>query len=383
MSGSWWATVWSSAVETEAFTDTSQLESGRRLLRRRQFSAPQIEPGSAVLRTAEWVAQLGVARLDDDRWETLCGLVAVDTMVAAAVLSGEVPVELHGRALTSGISLAPGAGQLVADCTCPDWHEPCAHVAALCALITDQIEVDPWTLLLLLGRGRHEIIERVRALRNEARGRGRDEAGDQVRGADPGVAAAAAFKRTIAPLPAARPILRRPMPPVTITVDPPADAGISARDLRRLVDDASDRAIGLLNGEESSGLHLIERHDLARLADRAVGEDDDALRVLADRVGISIEELEVLGRAWAIGRSAGVAVLDERFEADRELTDRAQQILGPGARVRSNQVTLGEVQLRVDRNNRWWRFDAHPRLGWVPTSVLGRELDPEELSVDP
>lgn len=265
--GAWWSTVWTSAIGT-AFAEPPELEAGARLARRSTFDPPDIAPGSMTLRDGDWVAHLGVQRLDDERWEAIVRAIASDPQLTAAVVTGELPVDLHGRAVALGCSLAPERRELGADCSCPDWHEPCRHVGALIVLVADLILADPWLLTMLRGRTRDQIVEAVRSLRAGRRGIGPSESADTARGPDPGQPAVDAFRADRAPLPPPLPPLRRAGRPVTFGA-PPMDSGVSGADLQRLVADAAERSFRLLGGvddvEETAALLISAEEDRTRI----------------------------------------------------------------------------------------------------------------------
>ncbi len=265
--GTWWSTVWSSAIGI-AFDEPPELEAGARLARRSSFDPPEIAPGSMTLRDGDWVAHLGLQQLDDVRWETILRTIAADPQLTAAVITGDLPVDLHGRSVALGCSLAPERRELGADCSCPDWHEPCRHVGALVVLVSELISSDPWLLTMLRGRTRDQIVEEVRSLRADLRGIDSSGSGDTARGADPGQSAAAAFRAEQAPLPPPLAPLRRAGRPVVFG-SPPVDSGVTSADLERLVADAAERSFQLLSGvedaDDTAALLISPEDDRARI----------------------------------------------------------------------------------------------------------------------
>ena len=94
-------------------------------------------------------------KLADSEWEQVADAIAAEAAHAAALLDGELdPALVAGcrRASTSGCF--PGPGDLRPDCSCPDWAEPCKHAAALCYLVADELDRDPFQLFLLRGMDR-------------------------------------------------------------------------------------------------------------------------------------------------------------------------------------------------------------------------------------
>jgi uncharacterized Zn finger protein len=79
------------------------------------------------------------------------------------LLAGEVPEELDAAFASAGVGLILGrCDDLGASCTCPDWENPCKHIAAVMNLFADQLDRDPWLLLTSCGRTRDELLAHLR-----------------------------------------------------------------------------------------------------------------------------------------------------------------------------------------------------------------------------
>ena len=180
--------------------------------------------------------------------------VAARAAHAAALLDGELAPEVADDARAAGVDLLPGPGEVGPRCSCPDWADPCKHSAAVCYLVADALDADPFTLLLVRGRSREEVLAGLRRARTAevpaAIGDGDDEGeGD---GGDPGVEARLAYARGAAAtpeLPGVPPPPRRPGRPAVLAVDPPAASGLRRDDLVELAADAARRAWELCTGE--------------------------------------------------------------------------------------------------------------------------------------
>ena len=88
----------------------------------------------------------------------------------AALLDGEMPPGVADDLAAAKIDLLPVAGEVQPRCSCPDWAEPCKHSAAVCYLVADTLDEDPFLLFLMRGRERDSLLAGLRARRAEAGG---------------------------------------------------------------------------------------------------------------------------------------------------------------------------------------------------------------------
>ncbi len=59
----------------------------------------------------------------------------------------------------AGLSLFPGKSKdLVTDCSCPDWSNPCKHIAAVYYLLGEEFDRDPFLIFKLRGMTRERLI---------------------------------------------------------------------------------------------------------------------------------------------------------------------------------------------------------------------------------
>jgi len=56
-------------------------------------------------------------------------------------------------------------------CSCPDWEVPCKHLAAVCYVLAEEFDRDPFAMLAWRGRGREELLTALRAIQGGPGGR--------------------------------------------------------------------------------------------------------------------------------------------------------------------------------------------------------------------
>lgn len=353
----WWGKAWLDALEQRALVDPNRLPRGRTYARQDRVRDIELSPGE--LRARVWgnrddpyTTTLSMRVLAEAEWDTVLDLAMNKASNVAALLAGEVPKEIGDHVL-------PDRGDLGPECSCPDWAEPCKHVAALCYVAADMFDADPFALLTLRGRSRDAVLTEVRARRSERLGVDLSPSSDQPRGGDPTISASQAFRRDTTPLQQSAPLPANPGGLVPLAVTPGADAGIDVDELAELVSDAAERAWSMLAQGSESGLDISVGADVVRRASRG------DVHQIAGATGLDSTELQAAVIAWRIGGMAGFKAHSAKPDVSPDAVTAGQRSLGDGARVRANMVSLGTTQLRLDLESRWWRFTADDELGWI------------------
>jgi uncharacterized Zn finger protein len=360
----WWGEAWVTALEQRARLDPNRLPRGRSYARGGTVGELAIGPGevrAAVQgrRVRPYQVRVRVRVLDAEEWDRVLDAIAAQLGHAAALLDGELLPEVADDVRRAGTDLLPGPGELQPRCSCPDWADPCKHAAAVCYLVAGALDTDPFSLLLLRGRRRDEVLAALRARRRPAEATMAPP--DRSRpAADAGVDAREAYRRSLAPLPAPPLPPQRPGQPAVLPVDPPPGAGLRSEDLVALAADAAARAFQLATGSGDGGLSLDLEADLARRAAGLLGTGR-GLAALAASAGMPPRELLRWAVTW---RQAGHGGLDAlRTTWQPAATDLAEgraaldRRAGQGAvRAWRNRLTRGRLQLRLGGDGLWYRF---------------------------
>ena len=204
----WWGRAWVEALEHRARLDPNRLPRGRSYARWNMVSRLAVDRGevrAAVQgsRAQPYAVRVRVRQFGDDEWEQVFAAIASRAANAAALLDGELDPGVAEAAAAAGVDLLPGAGELQPRCSCPDWADPCKHSAAVCYLVADQLDADPFALFRLRGRDREQVMAGVRHQRAGAMPLSADLASSShlARPVDAGVSARAAFDQARQDLP--------------------------------------------------------------------------------------------------------------------------------------------------------------------------------------
>ncbi len=164
----WWSKRWVAVLES--FDMGARLTRGRSYARKGQVIAIEVEKG--VVRSQvqgvmsmpyEIVIELDL--ISDEEWERAIEAMASKAIFAAKLLSGEMPNEIEEAFFEAGVSLFPDGSDLSTGCSCPDWANPCKHIAAVYYLLAEKFDEDPFLIFKLRGRTKEEIVAALRRIR--------------------------------------------------------------------------------------------------------------------------------------------------------------------------------------------------------------------------
>ncbi len=222
---SWWARRWIAVLE--GFDIGARLQRGRSYARRGQVLSITIAKGSVAAkvqgsRPTPYHVQIKVAALARSDWKRVVEILGAKPLFAAKLLAGEMPQDIEEAFVAANLSLFPGRSEdLETECSCPDWSNPCKHIAAVYYLLGEEFHRDPFLIFRLRGMERDELLSLIggRAAR-EPRGKHSKATPAPIESADasppPGVplpTEASAFWGKESPAPAANPFGEVRIPP--------------------------------------------------------------------------------------------------------------------------------------------------------------------------
>ena len=77
-----------------------------------------------------------------------------------------MPEQIEDVFAAAGTSLFPRDGDdMQTHCSCPDWANPCKHIAAVHYLLGERFDEDPFLMFLLRGWSQEDIVTALRARR--------------------------------------------------------------------------------------------------------------------------------------------------------------------------------------------------------------------------
>jgi len=174
---SWWAKRWIQTLES--FNIGARLTRGKTYARKGQVTSIKIETGLVKAKVQgskpkPYSVTIKVRTLNGSEWDLLAEKLSLKPIFAAKLLAGEMPEDIEAVFEESGLSLFPEKlDDLETDCSCPDWSNPCKHIAAVYYLLGEEFDRDPFLIFKLRGVDMDDFMSLL--------GRGPDlESGEQV-----------------------------------------------------------------------------------------------------------------------------------------------------------------------------------------------------------
>ena len=165
----WWASQWIKSLTQ--LMDSGRLTRGRSYARRGQVLNIAIEPGhvSAQVqgtRRTPYKISMDLRLLSDKQWDKVFDALADQAIFSAQLLNGEMPTDIEQVFDAVKVPLFPASrADLDTDCSCPDWANPCKHIAAVYYLLGERFDEDPFLLFELRGRNKEEVAAALRERR--------------------------------------------------------------------------------------------------------------------------------------------------------------------------------------------------------------------------
>jgi uncharacterized Zn finger protein len=164
----WWSRRFIEVLES--FGMQGRLARGRNYARSGQVLNLDISAGYVTAkvqgsRPKPYRVRLQVLPLTTRQWQRVEQALAGRALFRARLLAGEMPAEIEDVFADCGTPLFPRSDrELEMTCTCPDWGMPCKHMAAVCYVLAEAFDDDPFAMLAWRGKSRVDLLASLRRL---------------------------------------------------------------------------------------------------------------------------------------------------------------------------------------------------------------------------
>ncbi|MBZ5626829.1 MAG: SWIM zinc finger family protein [Acidobacteriia bacterium] len=159
---SWWAKRWSAVLD--GFALGARMGRGRSYARSGQVLSIDVSEGKIQAkvqgsRPKPYEVKIQVKELARQAWSNVAAAAAAQAIFASKLLAGEMPQEMEEIFRGAGVSLFPERYMdLTTECSCPDWSNPCKHIAAVYYLLGEEFDRDPFLIFRMRGMSREGFL---------------------------------------------------------------------------------------------------------------------------------------------------------------------------------------------------------------------------------
>jgi uncharacterized Zn finger protein len=172
-SRTWWGKRFIEALEE--ITDSARLGRGRSYARNGKVKDYQIANGRitaqvrgsvnpyfGVYKEPLYEIRIEVKAIAPTDWSKIISLLGSKASLISKLLLGEVPDNIESALSELNLHLLPSTRKdLQTTCSCPDWENPCKHIAGVYYLIAAELDKDPFLLFELRGISRDKLQQEL------------------------------------------------------------------------------------------------------------------------------------------------------------------------------------------------------------------------------
>ena len=163
----WWARRWLGIVESMCVG--ARLGKGRNYAVSGQITHFQVDATKVIAsvmgaRPKPYDVAISFRRPEGDARKKIIKSLKSEVITVARLLAGDLPLEVeeafraHGFSFFPGGKISPGCYDMTLSCSCPDYANPCKHIAAVLYVLGEEISRRPLTLMELRGISVEDLL---------------------------------------------------------------------------------------------------------------------------------------------------------------------------------------------------------------------------------
>ena len=160
----WWGNIWVEAMERIDY-NTNRLPRGRTYARNGNVLDIDIENGQVLAkvqgsRPRPYDVKINLKKFSPKEIAKIKEIIASNPAIASELSLGKLPESLLSILEMEKLFILPQSwDDISADCSCPDWANPCKHLAAVYYILANEIDKNPFLIFNLRGVSTEELVE--------------------------------------------------------------------------------------------------------------------------------------------------------------------------------------------------------------------------------
>lgn len=173
-SRTWWGKRFIEALEK--FTDDARLGRGRGYARGGKILKYQIDDGKVtatvrgsinpyfgVYKEPKYQTSIEITRISRENWSKVINTISLKAGFVAKLLMNEMPDNIETVFSKLTLHLLPhNERDIRTECSCPDWANPCKHIAGVYYHVASELDNDPFLMFELRGLSRIDLQMELR-----------------------------------------------------------------------------------------------------------------------------------------------------------------------------------------------------------------------------
>lgn len=173
LSRTWWGQRFLQALEQ--ITDPGRLSRGRSYANGQKVIHFEIKgslitaqvrgsvnPYFGVYSEPLYTTEIEMKSLSQDKWSAAIAYIASKASFVSKLLMNEMPDNIEAAFSQLHLHLLPQSrSDFKTSCSCPDWGNPCKHIAGVYYLVAAELDRDPFLLFELRGLDRQTLREEL------------------------------------------------------------------------------------------------------------------------------------------------------------------------------------------------------------------------------
>lgn len=172
-SRTWWGQEFIRALE--GISDDGRLSRGRAYVNNGKMTSFEIKDGIVaatvrgsinayfgVYKEPLYITTIEFQPISAAKWAAAIALIASRASLISRLLLNEIPSNIEDSFTTLGLNLLPhGEKDFNAQCSCPDYDNPCKHIAGVYYMVAAELDRDPFLLFELRGLSREDLYKEL------------------------------------------------------------------------------------------------------------------------------------------------------------------------------------------------------------------------------
>ena len=172
-SRTWWGQKFIQAMEE--ITDSGRLSRGRSYARGNKVKSFTIQQGTikaqvrgsvnpyfGVHKEPLYKTSIELQPINAAQWSKAIALISSKASLISRLLLNEMPDNIEDAFEQLGLHLLPTSSKdFSANCSCPDWSNPCKHIAGVYYLVAAELDLDPFLLFELRGLSKDNLLKEL------------------------------------------------------------------------------------------------------------------------------------------------------------------------------------------------------------------------------